>query len=473
MTSHDPSADPLSHFRLLAALDALLVEGSVGGAAGRLQVSAPAMSRLLAQVRTYYGDAIMIRRGGRLIPTPFAEELRPRLRALIVEARALLSPSGEGPPAGGDAPVPLAGFPLTLPLTRADAGQSVEGAPHPESTAQKLLSTAGVKDPAARFARHIAVVAGGLGRSRPLDDEEAEDLLSIMLEGSAHPIQLGAMLMALHHRGITAKELASFATTARRHAGISDRQSADLDWPVYGSPRNRTPPWYLHAARLVAASGVRVVLHGTGDDPKSIVAEALDLLPVAQADSMEAAASAVQKHGIVFVGLGSILPQLLALLRLYGLFELRTITHHIVSLLNPLSAPAIVMGVQSAAHRELPRDAAALLGVRDFVATGAHRDVCQATPFRTSTLFGLVDGEPCDTHMPSTSNVRLERYPHHTTLEVWRAVWAGTLRDTAAEQVVIDTAAIALLAARRCGDFATAQARARELWAMRELSLRP
>ena len=78
---------------LLLALDALLSEGSVAGAARRLGVSASAMSRTLGRLRAATGDPLLVRAGRRLVPTPHAAALRDRVPALTQEVRALLQPA--------------------------------------------------------------------------------------------------------------------------------------------------------------------------------------------------------------------------------------------------------------------------------------------------------------------------------------------------------------------------------------------
>ncbi|MFJ1732848.1 LysR family transcriptional regulator [Streptomyces sp. NPDC088254] len=78
---------------LLVALDALLEEGSVTGAASRLHVSAPAMSRTLGRIRRALGDPILVRAGRDMVPTPRAQTLRPRVHALVEEAQSLLTAS--------------------------------------------------------------------------------------------------------------------------------------------------------------------------------------------------------------------------------------------------------------------------------------------------------------------------------------------------------------------------------------------
>ena len=77
---------------LLLALDVLLAEGSVAGAARRLQLSPSAMSRTLARLREVTADPLLVRAGRGLVPTPRAIELRTQVGALVAGANALLRP---------------------------------------------------------------------------------------------------------------------------------------------------------------------------------------------------------------------------------------------------------------------------------------------------------------------------------------------------------------------------------------------
>lgn len=78
---------------LLVALDALLEEGSVQGAADRLHLSAPAMSRTLTRIRRATGDDILVRTGRTMTPTPHALQLRDETHALVERARTVLTPA--------------------------------------------------------------------------------------------------------------------------------------------------------------------------------------------------------------------------------------------------------------------------------------------------------------------------------------------------------------------------------------------
>lgn len=78
---------------LLVTLDVLLSEGSVVGAARRLQLSASAMSRALTRLREATGDPLLVRAGRSLVPTPRAIELRDRVRQVVGDAEAVLRPA--------------------------------------------------------------------------------------------------------------------------------------------------------------------------------------------------------------------------------------------------------------------------------------------------------------------------------------------------------------------------------------------
>ena len=77
---------------LLTTLDALLEEGSVMGAAERLRLSSPAVSRALGRLRRLTGDDILVRSGRMMIPTPYAIAIREHVRDLVRQAHDVLKP---------------------------------------------------------------------------------------------------------------------------------------------------------------------------------------------------------------------------------------------------------------------------------------------------------------------------------------------------------------------------------------------
>lgn len=469
----DMAAEPrLGQLRLLVALDALLVEGNVGKAAARMGLGAPAMSRLLKQIRELYGDPILVRTARGMAPTPFAETLRLRLRAVAAEAEDLIAPRPEAaretPRAQAtdwhqttiiDAP-PLAMRPSLY----------LEGEPLPEDFSRKLASIGRDAAPRQRLARHIATTGAGIGGARPLTLEEAEDAFSLLLEGEADPIQVGALLVVLQYRGLTAVELAGLTKASRRHLGCPIHPGpVDLDWPAYVSPRSRSAPWFLQAARLVANAGYRVLLHGNSGGGASVGAldMATEAIGIPVAASITEARKALQQRRIGYLPLAAMSPQLHRLLGIYHLLEMRSPLSAVVHLLNPLSAEASLLAAFRPSYRDLHRDAAALLGWPRLGILGNSRDVAQATPFRTTTMFTLDNGSPGEVIIPSHRRPKAELPTGLTSFEYWRAVWLGQARDEAAERIVVDTAAAALLTLDPQTNFASARGKAAELWRSR------
>lgn len=83
---------------LLRVLDALLDTGSVVGAAARLHLSPPAVSRSLGRLRKVLGDPLFVRAGRELVPTELAKSLRGPTQAALGEALKVLRPSTSSDP---------------------------------------------------------------------------------------------------------------------------------------------------------------------------------------------------------------------------------------------------------------------------------------------------------------------------------------------------------------------------------------
>ena len=75
---------------LLAVLDVLLAEKNVSRAAERLHLSQPAVSHALARARDVLDDPLLLREGGRMVPTPLGRRLQQPLREVLSNLEALL-----------------------------------------------------------------------------------------------------------------------------------------------------------------------------------------------------------------------------------------------------------------------------------------------------------------------------------------------------------------------------------------------
>ncbi|MBB4682906.1 LysR family transcriptional regulator [Amycolatopsis jiangsuensis] len=116
---------------LLRVFDALMDTGSVKEAAARLHLSAPATSRALSRLRREMNDAILVRAGRGLVPTPFARRSAATVKTLLDAADGLrTNPAGSDPRSWrrtftirlNDALVPV----LAPRLTRRIAGEAPE-----------------------------------------------------------------------------------------------------------------------------------------------------------------------------------------------------------------------------------------------------------------------------------------------------------------------------------------------------------
>ncbi len=80
---------------LLKALDVLLAERSVSGAARRLNLSTSAMSRTLSRLREVLGDPVLVPAGRAMVATPHAEAIAEQVRLLTVGVHRVLRPPSQ------------------------------------------------------------------------------------------------------------------------------------------------------------------------------------------------------------------------------------------------------------------------------------------------------------------------------------------------------------------------------------------
>jgi DNA-binding transcriptional LysR family regulator len=79
---------------LLVALDALLGERSVTRAAARLSLSQSAMSATLARLRRLFGDPLLLRTAGGMLPTSKAQELAAPVKQVLADIGRLVQQPG-------------------------------------------------------------------------------------------------------------------------------------------------------------------------------------------------------------------------------------------------------------------------------------------------------------------------------------------------------------------------------------------
>lgn len=201
---------------LLTVLDALLEEGSVMGAAQRLRLSSPAVSRTLTRIRRVTGDAILVRTGRTMTATPYALAIRADVHRLIAEARAVLSPREE---------LNLASLDRTFHLRWHDAlielaGPSLMTAVRAEAPGVRLRFLAEMADDTDELRRgQIDLESSASEPSLPevCHERVAEDSLVVVFR-SGHPLAKGRLTVARY----ASAEHVTVSRRGRLHDRVDD-----------------------------------------------------------------------------------------------------------------------------------------------------------------------------------------------------------------------------------------------------------
>jgi anthranilate phosphoribosyltransferase len=323
------------------------------------------------------------------------------------------------------------------------------------------------------FAPFLRTIGRGPTLSRPLTRDEAKAATTMVLKGDVEPVQLGAFLLLLRHRGETPDELAGMVDAVHDVITAEHGPSgnvADLDWPSYAD-RHRQQPWFILAALLLAENGVRVLMHGiTGFvDGYAPTRPVLETLGIPLAPSVRAAAANIAEYNFAYLPLESLCPPLERLFDLRPLLGVRTVVNTFARALNPLNAPAQMQGVFHPPYRTLHQQAALLLGQpRTAVFKGGGGEV-QRNPLKPCRVAWVLDGATSDEEWPAL--LPEDSYAwREEPLEPKRvaALWRGDLRLPAPEAAIIGTAAIALKAVGRAATIAEAETLAARLWENRQ-----
>ncbi len=322
------------------------------------------------------------------------------------------------------------------------------------------------------FSPYLAALGRGPGRSRSLTRDEAFEAMSMVLDGRADPIQVGAFLLLLRYRAENPDEITGLVEAVRHHAGLSrtlanTHAQADLDWPSYAAGRTRGAPWFLLSALLVARSGVRVALHGFNShlSAGTLTEEAMAALGLPVATSREEAAVHCAQNGLSYLPLRHFDATAQSLLSLRPVLGLRTAVNTVARLINPLNAPTSFIGIFHPPYLDVQLESARLMGsARTGVIRGGGGEA-ERNPFKPCALNLSDEPQDASRHdWPALLDKALGPKPEPRPLDRMMAVWRGALDDPVGRAMVTGTAAQALVVARRAEKPGAAQALADRLW---------
>lgn len=316
------------------------------------------------------------------------------------------------------------------------------------------------------FAKFVAILGRGPGRSRALTREEAREAFGMVLRREADPHQVGAFLMLLRFRGEDAGEIAGMVEAARDLLGSPLHGSrVDLDWPSYGAGRTRGAPWFLLSALALTRAGAAVLMHGSNEHSAGISVEAgLQALGVEPATDRDGAAAVLRDTRFAYLPLASLSPPMDDLLRMRRLFGLRSPVNTVSRLLNPADATAGVDGVFHPPYLAVHLGVAELLSrPRLFVLKGGGGEA-ERVPLKSATgwLWDKAQGQS-EIALPAWQGLP-PLTPASDSPGLLASVWRGEVAPPTAVATVTATIGLGLLALGWATTAAAAERDAERIW---------
>ncbi len=190
----------------------------------------------------------------------------------------------------------------------------------------------------------IRTVGRGERGRKPLNFEQAFQVMDEYLDGQSDDDQMAMLLMLIRVQNETKQEIAGFVKAFQSR--MPDL-GADIDWPCYAGKRdNAGKPWHIVAARILADNGYKVLLHGYYDDSgnRDHAENYLSQMNIQVAHSPEEAKTLLDEQGIAYLPLRHFAPIAEKMIGWKGRYGLRTPINTVVRALNPSGARIGIRG---------------------------------------------------------------------------------------------------------------------------------
>ena len=314
------------------------------------------------------------------------------------------------------------------------------------------------------FAQFVRILGKGKRGARNLTRSEAHAAMAMLLDDKVTEAQLGAFLMLLRHKEESAEEMAGFTDAVRERIN-APAISVDLDWPSYAG-KKRHLPWYLLAAKALAASGVRILMHGGGAHTAGRLysEQLLTLLRISPCHNWDEAARTLDQQQLAFIPLQAWMPRLQTMIDLRNILGLRSPIHSLTRVINPLAARCGLQSIFHPGYQAVHREASQLLGDTALVIKGEGGEI-EINPDVTSQLYGTSGGANWDEEWPALAAQRHVK-PESLDPAQLLAVWRGESEDSYGQLAVLSTMALALRALDEPRE--AALARAQQIWQARD-----
>lgn len=187
------------------------------------------------------------------------------------------------------------------------------------------------------FATIIKEIGRGAKGARAMSREQAQTLLTAILDGTVPDMELGAILMALRIKGETPEELAGFkaALDARTRQVAVPEGPRCVILPSYSGARKQANLMPL-LALLLAQRGIPVLIHGRHDtDSRSNTFKLLEALDIPPQTSLPNASAELVSRKVACLRLDMLARGLDWLLAQRQRLGVRNFGHTLAKLLDP------------------------------------------------------------------------------------------------------------------------------------------
>lgn len=319
------------------------------------------------------------------------------------------------------------------------------------------------------FKHFIRLIGRGQRAGRTLTVGEAQQAMTMLINGQATPEQKGAFLMLLRVREETAEELAGFTLAFRAfNRDAVAELKIDLDMGCYAGKR-RHLPWFLLATLLLAQNGKRIFLHGTHepDSKRLYLKEVLPQLGFAIATTQDEARLSLDTMGFTYMDLATFNQPLDEIIQLRDQFGLRSCANTLARMLNPSAAQCSLQGVFHRKVDEKHSQTACLLNDANILCFRGEGGEVEFNPERDVTLHIARRGQ-VETMEVKSSTENWALKPKELAVGQMISLWCAESEDNYAQQAVIGTLATMLVLTEQLS-WADAQQRAKQYWQERNL----
>ncbi|MGR5093177.1 glycosyl transferase family protein [Vibrio maritimus] len=299
---------------------------------------------------------------------------------------------------------------------------------------------------------------GSRGRG-PLTQTQAREVMQAYLAGEVGDDQMAMLMMLIRVRDETPEEIAGFVQALKS----TQEQFADLDWPLYAGKRTGQTsglPWHLVAAKILADSGVKILLHGDLDKMHNRLhaRHFLGHLNINTAASLDESKTLLEQFNIAYLPLDNFLPQVKVMLDWKHRYGLRTPINTVARALNPANAPFALRGSFHPGFQELHAKVESLIHLQSeqtqrTVSFKGQSGETEYNPKVSQTIWWAEDGKVNSHYVEETMT---------TQSAIPCPLGTGEDEQDMMANTIISTLTIALFTLS--GDWDSAESKAKTLW---------